>query len=156
MSDAKCQRWRGGEAATRPEHFSQFPSAVPPPPPLLLMLLYFCRQDPAPGPGFTPRCACNSMRSCMRIRTPPPRPPTDSLFGSRDNPSTQEEREQRRTDLSVILYPNYPISPLLVSRGKRTEGCRHKRALGEKGASGINHTYISHSFKDRWGGSQVD
>lgn len=63
----------------------------------------------------------------------------------------QEEREQKLPDLSVSLYPNYPISPLPVSRGRCTEGCRHeKRRLG-KGASVINHTYISHLFKDGGG-----
>lgn len=72
-------------------------------PPLLpLMLLYSCHQHPAPGPGFTPQCACES--TCSHAHTPPlPRT-------CRDNPSMQEEREQKLPDLSstpIIQYLHY-------------------------------------------------
>lgn len=72
--------------------------------------------------------------------------------GRRDNPSVQEKSEEKLKDLSVSLHPNYPISPLLVSRRKCTEGCCHRRLRLGRGASLINHTYISHLFKDGGGG----
>lgn len=99
------------------------------------------------------------MRERMRdymyayISAPPP-PSVDAAHLAvhacvRDNARVQEEREQKPTDLSVSLYPNYPISPLLVSHRKCAEGSRHKRLRLGKGARIINHTYISHLFKER-------
>lgn len=146
MSHCKCQRWRGGEAATLLA-VSSCRSSLPL---LPLMLLYSCHQHPAPGPGFTPPCACES--TCSHAHTshhplPPPPPYMQPIWLCTlvQRYAGRERAEAPR----FIFYPNYPISPLLVSHRKCTEGSHHKRLRLGKGACIINHTYISHLFKER-------
>lgn len=157
MSDGKCQRWRGGEAATRGPNTSRsfllqslFPPAAFDAP--LFLPPTSCPQARIYPSTCMRQCMQENMLACAYVALPLPLVHAARLAlhaRSRDNPSMQEEREQKLTDLSLSCYPNYPISPLLVSRRKCTEGCCHKRLRLGKGACIINHTYISHLFKDR-------
>lgn len=129
---------------------------------LFLMLFYACFLTATnilpPGQDLPPQYACR--RVCLRARThtsaPQPfththknRLPLNPCFkeiteaSEKREGSEREKREHQLTDLSASLCPNYPISPLRVSRRKCTEGSRRQSLHVWKKA---NPLWIIHGY----------
>lgn len=154
MSDGKCQRWRGGEAGRHGQSTSRGFLLRSLSPPAAFNAPLFLPPTSCPRAGDLPlnvhERAHARAHARMRIRIPTPPPSACSpvwlcvLVPEITQVCRKKEREKQLTDLSLSLYPNYPISPLLVSRRKCTEGCRHEKLrLGKGGMHYKSYIYFT-------------